>query len=106
LLQQWEGVVTEVSKEGFTAILRDLTNRKNPEERAEFGLDQIDPPDHKLVIPGAVFYWWVGYRDAPTGTRWTVSTIRMRRLPAWSRSDMRRIERDVEDFRRLFASGE
>lgn len=106
LLQQWEGVVIDVTEEGFTAILRDLTNRKNPEERAEFGVDQIDPPDRRLIIPGAIFYWWIGYRDAPTGTRWTVSTIRARRLPAWSPTDMRRIERDAEELRRLFATSD
>ena len=102
LLQQWEGVIEAVGKSDFTAVLRDLTDRRNPEERAEFSIDQIDPPDRKLLIAGAVFYWWIGYRDAPTGTRWTVSTMRVRRLPAWTRTDMTRIEREVSELRRLF----
>jgi hypothetical protein len=103
LLQQWEGVVSGVTGDVFTAVLRDLTNRSSSEESASFEIDQIDPPDRRLIVPGAVFYWWIGYRDSPTGTRWTVSTIRFRRLPAWTRSDMRLIKREVEAFRRLFA---
>ncbi len=106
LLQQWEGSVSEVEGEEFRAVLRDLTNRDNPEEVASFTFDQIDPPDRQFITPGAVFYWWIGYQDSPTGTRWTVSTMRVRRLPAWTRSDIRHIERDVEAFRGLFASEE
>lgn len=103
LLQQWEGVVSHVSEDSFTAVLRDLANRKSPDESASFESEQVDPPDRRLIIPGAVFYWWIGYQDSPTGTRWTVSTIRFRRLPAWTPSDMRRIRRDIEVIRGLFA---
>src|SRR5436309_11122712 len=64
LLQQWEGVVSEVDRDKgeFAGVLRDLTNRNTSEETAAFAFDQIDPPDWPLVIAGAVFYWWIGYK--------------------------------------------
>lgn len=103
LLQQWEGVVsTEPRDEEFSAVLRDLTNPLRPEEQATFSVDQVPPPDRKLVVPGAVFYWSIGYEDTPTGTRRTVSLLRFRRLPAWTRADMRRIAREVERLKRVF----
>jgi hypothetical protein len=100
LLQQWEGVVAEPPSGGeFVAILRDLTKPTMPEERAVFPLDQVSPSDRFLVIPGAVFYWSIGYEDLLTGTRRTVSVIRFRRLPAWSKNDMRRIKEGIERLR-------
>lgn len=103
LLQQWEGVVATEPREGeFSAVLRDLTNPTYSEEQAMLSLEHVPPPDRKLVVPGAVFYWSVGYEDTPTGTRRTISVLRFRRLPAWTHGDMRRIARDVERFQRLF----
>lgn len=105
LLQQWEGEVSTEPRNGeFSAVLRDLTNRLLPEEQATFSVDQVPPPDRKLVVPGAVFYWSIGYEDSPTGTRRTVSLLRFRRLPAWTRGDMRRIAREVERLKRVFGA--
>jgi len=104
LLQQWEGVVTSELFDGeFSATLRDLTSPSFPEEQGIFSIDQVSSPDHRLVLPGAVFYWSIGYEDTPSGTRRTISMLRFRRLPAWSRGDMRRIARDVERYQRLFS---
>jgi hypothetical protein len=105
LLQQWEGVVSsEASNDEFNVVLRDLTHPARPEEQATFSIEQVPVPDRRLVLPGAVFYWSIGYEDLPTGTRRTVSTLRFRRLPVWTRTDMQRIRRDVDRFRRLFAN--
>lgn len=103
LLQQWEGVVSTEPREGeFVAVVRDLTNPTYSEEQAMLSLEHVPPPDRKLVVPGAVFYWSIGYEDTPTGTRRTISVLRFRRLPAWTHGDMRRIAREVERFQRLF----
>lgn len=105
LLQQWEGIVsTEPSDGEFSAVLRDLTSPVRPEEQATFSIDQVPPPDRKLAVPGGVFYWAIGYEDSPTGTRRTVSLLRFRRLPAWTRSDMRRIAHEVERLKRVFCA--
>ena len=97
LLQQWEGIVAEQpTADDFVATLRDLTAPSRPEERATFPLDQVPLADRGLVVAGAVFYWAIAYEDLPTGTRRTVSELRFRRLPAWSKNDMRRVKKGVE----------
>ncbi len=107
LLQQWEGVVsTNPSGDEFVAVLRDRTKPDMPEEQGTVSLDHVSESDRSLVVPGGVFYWSIGYEDTPSGTRRTVSMIRFRRLPAWTRGDMRRIDRDIERFRRLFAGSQ
>jgi hypothetical protein len=90
-LQTWEGHVLDVSGDSFVARLSDSTG-DDPEEEAEFPLDEISPIDRDLIAPGAVFYWSVGYRDRSNGQRSRESVIRFRRLPAWS-------ERELADAR-------
>ncbi len=105
LLQQWEGVVSTSPKDGeFAATLRDLTHPALVEEQATFFLEQVPLPDRGLVLPGAVFYWSIGYEDTATGTRRTISVLRFRRLPAWTRGDMRRLAHQVEKLKRLLAA--
>ena len=103
LLQQWEGVVSATQKDHeFVAVLQDLTAPSRPEEQATFSVDQVSPADRASIVPGGVFYWSIGYEDTPGGTRKTTSIIRFRRLPAWSRRDMDRIDRRVRRFQYLF----
>jgi len=87
-LQKWEGVVIEIKDETFLARLKDLTNEKNPEEEAEFPLEELSPEDRELVAPGAIFYWNIGYLDTRSGQRRRESIIRFRRLPAWSKREI------------------
>jgi hypothetical protein len=101
LLQQWEGTVMNAEALEFVANLRDLTDASRPEEAAAFPLDEVPEPDRPLVVPGAVFYWTIGYETAPTGTRKTVSMLRFRRLPAWSRSELRRLKVEAATFRKV-----
>lgn len=103
LLQEWEGVVSSPTEKGtFVAVLRDRTNPSNSEERARLPLDEVPQSDRQLVVPGAVFYWSIAYWDSPSGSRRTVSTLRFRRLPRWSRRDIRRLEVDAARFKKLF----
>ncbi len=89
-LQKWEGRVTECLDDGFRAVLTDITTA-GIEERVEFDLDEVSRDDLPLIVPGAVFYWSVGYRDEPTGERSRSSIIKFRRLPGWSVRDLERI---------------
>lgn len=57
IIQQWECVVTETSKDELWATLYDLTNRENAEESACFPLINLPSDMHSLLTPGAVFYW-------------------------------------------------
>lgn len=102
VLQQWEGTVFEVLPAGeFTAVLRER-QAESPEEMATFSVDQVSADDLKLLAPGAVFYWSIGYETKPSGQRTLVSKIRLRRLPVWTRRDLKRVEERAKSLERVF----
>ena len=104
-LQQWEGVVTQVGDDEFTATLRDLTTPKHPEEEAVLPIAEITPEDRRLLIPGAVLYWSIGYQTLrSSGQVQRVSDIRLRRLPAWSRRDLVRVAQRAQALHEMFGS--
>lgn len=69
------------------------------EELVEFDLDEITPDDIQMVVPGAVFYWSIGYREERSGERSRSSIIRFRRLPAWSPGDIERNDHRVAELK-------
>lgn len=88
-LQAWQGVVEEIklSEQEFTAILFDMT-AAGPKETATFDFADVSQGDANLLRPGAVFYWAVGYRTAPSGQRSRVSILQFRRMPTLSTEDL------------------
>lgn len=103
LRQQWEGVVTNIARDEFTVVLRDLANRNAPEIEAVLPLEEVPDDDLKLLKRGAVLYWTIGYEQTQAGQRKRVSTIRLRRLPAWSRADVARIAKRAKELNELFS---
>lgn len=103
-LQSWEGVVQSAIDGGFTASLHDLTDGATMED-AEFELGDVSDDDRSLVVPGAVFYWTIGYRVERSSQRVRASLVRFRRLPLWDESDLR-ILGDQMDALRLWLNGE
>jgi hypothetical protein len=99
-LQTWEGVVMEVLEDSFFARLVDLTE-SNPDEEAEFPLEEVSEEDRKLVKPSAVFYWNIGYHDSRSGQRTRASVIRFRRLPAWTSKEIETAKREARDLREI-----
>ena len=98
LLQEWEGYVQTVSDEKFTASLFDLTNRREIEdEEADFSIDDLTEDDKKLLKPGAVFRWLIGYRSIG-GTKERISKTVFRRLPQWTKSDFKAAKAKAEDI--------
>jgi len=76
--QEWVGRVEQVLEESFLVSLTDTTN-PNEEEVAELSMEEVSARDRELVQPGAIFYWWIGYRDAEDGQRRSESSLRFRR---------------------------
>lgn len=102
VLQQWEGIVSELGDTTFWADLEDLTNQNMPRESVEISKNELDEVDRSLLQPGAVFYWAIGYEDRPSG-RGRVSEIRMRRSPLWSPGEINRIHLEAENLVRKYA---
>jgi len=98
-LQKWEGFVIEVTKTSFVARLVDLTN-EGPDEEAEFLLEKVSKDDLKLLTPGAIFYWNIGYSKNSAGQRTRSSSIRFRRLPALRAKNVDEVKRDIITHRK------
>lgn len=94
-LQKWEGYVIEVFNDHFSARICDLTNN-NDDEYVELTLNELLKEDLDLLIPGAVFYWNIGYRDDKYGTRHRDSIIRFRRLPAFGNKEIEDAKNEAE----------
>ena len=86
-LAKWEGYVTSVGHDGFEARLVAVDGAAEDMD-VEFDKEEVDPGDRSLLVPGAVFYWDVGYEDGSSGRK-RVSQLMFRRLP------IRRVE-DVD----------
>lgn len=102
--QLFEGTVTEVTKDGFVAVLRDKTNPANPKEHGSFTFEttEISPEDIDLVRPGSSFYWVIGSQTTPVNERQNVSVLRFRRLPIWTRKALERANDQVRRFEEMF----
>ena len=96
-LQKWEGVVTDIREDFFTARLINLTNNA-PDETAEFPLEEISEDDHPLLKEGAIFYWNIGYRNKYSGQRERVSLVRFRRLPVWQKDEINAAQKEAENL--------
>jgi hypothetical protein len=96
-LQQWEGVVVHIRGDSLIARLADLT-AKGLEEEAEIPIEELPEEETELIEPGAVFYWNVGYYESPRGQRIRASSIRFRRLPAWSGKELEKVQARAKEL--------
>jgi hypothetical protein len=97
-LQEWEGVVSDIEDNTFIARLTDITSRENPEEEADFPIDDLRRDDIKLLQPGAVFRWVIGYETKKDGTKRRASEIIFRRLPQWTKKDIQEADKEACDL--------
>jgi hypothetical protein len=100
--QRWRGVIVSSSEEDLTVQLEDLTNPDNPNELVVLSKDEIDAKDQLLIEPGALFDWYIGYRQGQKYSRERFSTIRFRRLPPWSATEIRDAEKLAEEYANFF----
>lgn len=99
-LQKWDGVVIEVREDAFIARLYDKT-ADSPEEEAEILISDISDDDLPLLTPGAVFYLSLGYIIKNTGQKLRGPVIKFRRLPAWTRRELKEIEERANERKAL-----
>ena len=96
-LQEWEGYVTEIGDETFTARLIDLTaDSEQEEEEADFLILDLSDTDRQLLRPGAIFRWAIGYSIKRSGSKKRISSIVFRRLPAWTDREIKENRKKAE----------
>lgn len=81
--QEWEGYVIERGSDDFVVRLIDITGGDESESQ-EAVLPLADLSEHDLarVDVGSRFYWVIGYKTLPSGTKERVSKVVFRDLPA------------------------
>lgn len=99
VLQKWEGVVTGINFENFSATLYDRSE-KNIDEEASFSIDDVSDQDLDLLKEGAIFYWSIGYLEKSSGQRMRSSIMRFRRLPFWSEIEIEAASKEAENLLR------
>lgn len=102
--QHFEGYVTHIDERTFVAIVKDRANQNNPDEEVTISLDEVAAGDRALVIPGAVFYWYLGYANYPGVPRARQSRINVRRLAGWTEGEISRVYDEARRIAEYFAT--
>ena len=89
-LQEWEGCVTEITKDEFVARLIDITAGL-PHETEEAVIPFAEVSDHEALDMdvGSIFRWVVGHERASGGIPKLVSRIVIRDLPRMTERELR-----------------
>ena len=79
-MQEWEGIVTEIAEDSFSADLIDITAGDDiVSETAEIPFFEISPTDKQSLKVGMIFRWAVGFNQKASGNRARQSLIYFRR---------------------------
>jgi hypothetical protein len=100
--QFWIGTVTRAFQDRFYAIVVDQTEPNNPDEEAEFELEEVPEGDRPLVKTGSTFYWVIGMERTPAGSQKRVSMIQFRHSPKMTESLTRKAEELASSFATIF----
>lgn len=80
------------------ARLVDITaGEKDETEEVELPIDDVTESDQKLLLPGAVFRWVLGYSYA-SGRKERFARVVIRRLPVWTEKEMREADAEASEL--------
>jgi len=96
VLEKREGIVLEIGEGEFEARLIDIL-ADEPEVTATFSFQDLSEDGRRLLKPGAVFYWNVGYSVSPSGQRSRVADLVFRRLPSRRVADVAAARRRADE---------
>lgn len=96
VIQLWEGRVLSVNAATQKMSVQ-LTAKfgQIPEHIADVSLQWVNEQDSDLVAPGAVFYLTL-FREVDRGRYKNSQDLRFRRMPTWSKSQVKQIYEDAE----------
>ena len=98
VLQEWEGQVQEVGERVFSAQLVDLTRDSKEEvEETDLPIEYLTEADMRLVIPGAVFRWIIGY-SWTNGEKQPFTRVVIRRLPIWTEEEIKSADQEAAEI--------
>lgn len=103
-LNQWQGYVLEKNDDTFRARIRDLTDPQRPEEEIVLDMDEVSEAEWELVAPGAIFYFYIGYKVDESGQRFRAAVIKFRCAVPRTKSEIEKIERSAARIARILGS--
>jgi hypothetical protein len=102
-LQEWEGQIESVGRRYFHARLVDLTAAETEEsEEVDFPIEDLTEGDRKLLVPGAVFRWIIGYRYVQR-QKDRFSRVVIRRLPIWTTDEIQAADKKAAHISEIFS---
>jgi len=100
--QAWKGVVLSQDNDTFTARLEDKTQPGNPDEVVTLALDEVPKQEQYLIETGAMFSWYIGYRQGEKYPRERFSKIRLSRLPKWTAREIQDAHKRHKEYIHVF----
>jgi hypothetical protein len=80
--QRWQGYVTAIDGDKFHAVVYDTSPEyKDEVEEAEFEREEVAELMRPLIVPGAIFFWDIGFQVEPSGQRLRQSIVSFPMIP-------------------------
>jgi hypothetical protein len=87
--QRWQGYVATIEGDQFQAVVYDTSEEVELEEVVEFDRAEVAELMRPLIIPGAIFFWDIGFQIEPSGQRLRQSIISFPMIPVRSKEQRR-----------------
>lgn len=101
-IQIWEGIVSAVDRDADTMeVMLEAKMGHMPRHAATIALEWVPAQDIPLVMPGAIFYLTL-YKQSERSTVRNAQEIRFRRMPSWTKQQIRQIQEAASLFRSSF----
>jgi hypothetical protein len=100
--QSFSGTVLSISETDFTVRIQDTTNPNNSDEIIVLGREEIDLRDIDMLMPGAMLYWYIGYRYGIKCSKRRFSLIRFRCLPKWTNKEIEQAAVKTKEYVNFF----
>jgi hypothetical protein len=102
LLAEWQGCVTSIDSDSFTAELHGLVGIgvAGAVELAEIPVSDVRFEDKTLFREGAFFRLCISYEKSPTGNLRRYTEVIFRRLPAYTQRELEEAREDAQEFMR------
>lgn len=96
--ERWEGYVKEVHAETFTAVIYSeaASEQEAEPERVELDIGDVNALMRHLVVPGAVFFWSIGFQIDSSGQRIRQAIITFPMMPVRTKEDRSESKRRAE----------
>jgi hypothetical protein len=97
VLKKWNGYITSIDKEEFTAVLTDPLGN-SPDMKVSFSIDEVSEGDRDLVVENALFDWVISRERKIHGQIENKDFLIFKRLPMWQKSDLDAKSAKVDAF--------